>query len=332
MSNNHSINRFVEFCFLAVILPLLYGFISYYGYRSNYSELIYSDDLHEELFEKEVYKYRVAGKFLYDELYNFIKNNELTPHSYYIAKIKKPEQELRNEDKRYFAYYLFNNVFLLFFSISLYSVMKSRFMGLSGKELFFAHGLIVLLLCLSMFVVTFYDLPLYFLMALAYFYMLRDKSSDYIKIALLVVAGLAFRESSALIISSYTALLLTRKSKTFFKHFHKVALPLILYTVGYVALRLFFEDGDTRILSGQDNSIIAWGVALSFFVGLGYFGLVFAGTKARKTIFLFLILSSPYFLLVFLGVVLFEIRLFFPLIFFIIMFLITPEKSYISVG
>jgi hypothetical protein len=302
---------------VGLILSLVITKVVYFGFTPNYAADVFSRKAFNSRMDHDVYKYRVLSKYLL-----------LVVDRWLAADMPERGAEARlsiymrdASERFYLAFYYLNAFFLV-----LTSVVVALLVNLSGDLLLteMEKWLIIfwvpLLIGISEFTVTCYDVSGYFFQLLIlYLYLLLNRRRYWLSlwvIAILVMLSTLNRESSALSVSMVAALLLGNyglKRKALLG----IALLGAFFLTTYIGLRWLVTDpSHIRILNLQAGKLL---IDINF-IGLLFWGLFFLlpmliarGTENRRVIGVFFLFSLPYILTCLKDGVLWEIRLYMPL-------------------
>jgi len=168
-----------------------------------------------------------------------------------------------------------------------------------------------------------YDVPSYFFMALGIILFLKQietNSTPYLALLCAVIAlATLTRESSLIILCFMAAVYITRFGLMNMRWIRKMVWPALAFFIPYFGLRFFFGGSMQNIrqvtfLTNFELNRSKTPMALIFFAFLLYFCFQLAGSKEnRKLVRTFLLLSTPYIVMIFVVGLIIEIRLWMPL-------------------
>ena len=230
----------------------------------------------------------------------------------------------------YAAYAVMNTLFLCLACTTLTLLLNGRI----RPELAFIDDLAVLFLCLLMaitqYVVTPYDMLSYFLLTAATWLIFRSRgTAGFIALCFVVLLATLTRESSALIMSFYVAVhasTLLRLGALGKRHV-ELAIMVAMYAATYVGLRIFlgFEHGLSGSVALARNVTEPPQIAgLVLSAALAY--VLLADRINRRRCFVFLATASPYVAMTLLIANPWEVRLYVPVIMLLTLLKVYPPR------
>ena len=306
-----------------ILFPVFFQIITYYGFQSSYYD--YRDEVRPtEWYYKGIYGYRLLSRELVDVLTHFLEN-------IFSGKFPLRDYALKKGTPYYHSLFLFNTLFAVLTSVMANAILKRKqdFPQITEKM---RLGIIFFLAAISGFsqyVIVHYDNSAVFLLLAGFYFTInyyRNKQfKDLLFLSFIIAISTLNRETSCLNISFLAALFFVKiplKKNEFLNALRILILPVIAFVLPYFVLRMiipqnsgddyyFFESITLKYNFTGINQIAGWlfGVLLLKFV---YF---YALPNNRKIITRFLVVSLPYILMIFLVGILWEIRLFVPLIY-----------------
>ena len=306
-------SKIINFVLIVLVLPFVLVFTSMFLYKTTYTTGLFNENSHREQYENSVYKYRIAGSYLLLEIYDLIKDSKLSAFKTWDKRLN-----LSGTDPNYnLAFYLSYVILTLFFwilcNLVLYILyLKNKLNNPSGAIIS-----INFLLLIGNFVITPYDLPSYFfiLLALALF----NSKNNILNMSLIIILATLFRESSALIISSFVSYQYIIRKENIITSFKK-SIPLIIsFLIIYFGVRMFL--GDLIFSEGfKENTGFRYIYQLLFV--FSFFGILMMNVSKyfKNLIYIFLILSLPYIFTIFYSGLMVELRLTIPIFLIIVIF------------
>lgn len=303
---------------MAAILALVISKIVYFGYTANYAADTFSRSTLHGRFDHDVYKYRILGKYLLFKLDDWLSSS--MPEKGAEPRILV---QTKNGSERFFlAFYYLNTFFLV-----LTSILVALLLDLDKPFQFNQTDRVLLLffipvmIGLSEFVITFYDVCSYFFQLLILYIFLRFIDRNYwltlAIIGVLIILSTLNRESSALSVSIISVLLLSRYGFTR-RTLFSIAGIFGCFLLTYIGLRILVIDPThMRIINIQaghlfvDTNIIGM---LFWFLFCSLPFLMANSDENRWLIGLFFLFSLPYILTCLKDGVMWEVRLFMPLL------------------
>ncbi len=321
---NLSIRKKFDFILYTILLPSIISFATYFGYFSRYNNYYYVEKMPDNYFEN-VYKYRFLSRDIIIWLQYYVKK--------YIFYIKNDSSFINKvlvklgASEFYLLIFAYNTVFYILTSIIFFFILNYR----SKSHNSIIENLIliisVFIIGLSQYVVTPYDLSSLFLLSLSMLLIidLNYKYSllKYILLLIIIVISTLNRETSALSLSFYLVIILNHNYKI--DHLIKISkqlfFPILCFLIPYIIIRIKYDN------EGYSNSVIMANflklnftefkniLGIIFYIIFTYLSISLCHKKSQKiNIFLYILFSSPYILIILYAGILWEIRLFIPLL------------------
>ncbi|MBP7173475.1 MAG: hypothetical protein KBA33_05300 [Cloacibacterium sp.] len=313
-----NLNRKFDLFYL-VVFSVVLNIVVYYGFVSAYNNLTQVQSIPEQYYSS-VYRYRVLSREILEMVFDLVQkifHGEFPSKSYILSK----------GSPFYHTLFIINTFFSVLSLLLLEMIFSLKsFFSIDRSIKLLLLVVLVALSALSQYVVTFYDhSALFFLLLSIYFILKYQETRQFSYLLILsVLIGISTlnRETSALSLSFLLAVLLKKRTFSFIeiKGVTKtIALPFLSFILVYLLLRTSDSEG-SAIMEGiyiKEN--------LTQFNNLS--GLLFAiiviriayrisKTEENKSLITrFLFFSSPYLLMLLLVGILWEIRLFIPLVF-----------------
>jgi hypothetical protein len=305
---------------LGIIIPVLLGIFTYVGFFTNYTCCVFSQaGFEHQYLESSIYRFRILGSHLLLWTYQQMKDWPIADFAPYALKVL----DKNGDPNFYYAYFLMNTFFLCITCIALVIAFSRH----ADKKDFAHIDLPVFSLALFMsfaqFVITPYDTLSYCLLALAILPAMKSRPSVFNGICLGIIVALATltRETAALILSFYFAVhhqTILSRSRTKWLNNEQTCLlmQILVFILCYSLLRwqLGLEDAthrSIRFIQNFSNDPLPI-VGAIFFPAL--VSLFFTDGNARKTLGIFLLASTPYWLAMLVVAYPWEIRLWVPII------------------
>ena len=299
----------------ALLLAFTINSFVYFGFANIYSSTILNYANFQEQFQAGIYQYRILSGYLLVAVYEFLSFLNI---DYEIFKLKFVSED--SEPQMYLSFYILNTIFILLSAIMLVLITELKNFAATSSEKTLIIAVSLFSIGLSTFVVVPYDVSSYFFLLLFFYvllsYLEKPSSLKLIILSIVILVSTLNRESSALSLSLAATLLYSK-----FGLKKETIIPIIVLGIVflgvYFGLRLTSEtfttnDGNLLIQNFiQPKNILGILFWLVFFT----FTLILAkDKKAIKLIVLFHLLSFPYLLLCFYTGILYEIRLYIPLL------------------
>ncbi len=299
----------------AVLLAFTVNSFVYFGFANIYSSKILNIQSFQEQFHSGIYQYRILSGYFLIWIYDLLSAFNI---DYEIFKFKFVNPD--SEPQMYLSFYILNTFFMMLSGAMMVLITESKNFVATYSEKLLITAVAIFSLALSQFVIVPYDVSSYFFLLIFFYFLIQylqqQSSSKLVILSFIIIISTLNRESSALSLSLAATLLYSK-----FRLKKETILPIaVLATVFlgvYFGLRLISEnfstnDGNLLIQNFTEPKnilgIIFW---LVFFV----FTMMLAkDQKAVKHILLFHLFSFPYLILCFYTGILYEIRLYIPLL------------------
>ena len=287
----------------------------YFGFANIYSTSILNYTDFQEQFQSGIYQYRILSGYFLVAIYEFLSTLNL---DYGIFKFKFLNPS--SEPQMYLSFYILNMIFSILSAIFLVLITESKSFVASSSEKILLIVVSLFIIGLTQFVIVPYDQSSYFFLLLFIFMFLRYLKNtsplNLMILSLIMLISTLNRESSALSLSFAATLLFSKfglKKETIKP---MVILGFIFIGV-YFGLRLIGEkfttnDGNLLIQNFTEAKNIL-GI-LSWIVFLLLTMILAKDQQAVKHILLFHLFAAPYILLCFYTGILYEIRLYVPIL------------------
>lgn len=316
-----------RYLLIGIIFPFLMQYVAYYRFTSNYLPNVFSEKSFTDFYENSVFRYRILGRELQIWTYHQLKAKSF---SHNIGEMEVYAKRLDvmdpNADKVfYFTYFILNAVFTILTALGLlYLFDKQNLYHMNEQQKIFSTSFLVLVICITQFVVTPYDVLTYFLEVVSFIvfisYMRTNKWYTMLTFCLLMIVATLTRESSALILSFAAALYYTQYGFGWW-WIKKLIVPVLCFVITYAGIRLAYI-----------NQPIALAEKFTFFKNLdikhpaSYAGILMTvivfymmfksanSPISRKLLMNYFIMTLPYVLVLpFIGILI-EFRLWVPVV------------------
>jgi hypothetical protein len=322
--------KLLRYFFIGVLLPLLVQYVCYYQFTTNYTTNAFSKESFSRMYNTSVYKSRIIGKEL--QLWTYEQLNKIGK----VQNIRNAaENDLMMNKKRlqfmdpssdpvfYLSYFVLATVFTILTSLILLLIFDIR--QLFPGDIKYYDLLVcffILLTGLTQFVITPYDNPGYFFMAVAMLLFLKyfaTGKSFYFIILLLTIAIATFNRETSLLILAFMAAVFYSEEGLQLSWIKKMILPVLFFVLPYLFLKFFFSGGtdlteESKLSVNLDirNSYAIRGLAFGAF--LLYFMLYILNRNRKRLVLYFLIFSLPYLIIIHVVGVMIEYRLWMPVV------------------
>lgn len=322
-----TIKALFRYLLVGVFLPLVIQYTVYYRFTPNYLPGIYSEQGFKTMYNNSVFKYRVIGINLQLYVYEKLKNSKLgefiKEHQIYNKRLLALDA---NADEYFYtSYFIINTLSCIIASIFFLMIFNYKNMySMSDAEKNMTTGIFIMLTGLTQYVVTPYDNLSYAMIAISfYLFLIHENKKNLFTLMLLSIAifiTTLVRESSLIILCVMLAIYINRnvdlRLKTLIK---KMWAPSLAFFLAYIGIRLYIS-GTAEIAQSvqfeQNISVFQSSkiIALLFALVLLYFLRQYAKMGNYKLFITYLLVSSPYLIMVILVGILIEFRLWMPFV------------------
>ena len=299
----------------AILLAFTVNSFVYFGFANIYSSTIFNYENFHEQFNSGIYQYRILSSYFFVWVYDFLSFLNV---DYQVFKLKFINPN--SEPQMYLSFYILNTFFMVLSAIMLVLITDSKNFIATSAEKILIVAISLFSIALSTFVIVPYDVSSYFFILVFFYFMLQylQKQSILLLVLLSIIIILSTfnRESSALSLSLAATLLYSK-----FGLKKETIVPIVVLGLSflgvYLGLRLISENFTTN-----DGNLLVQNFTqpknlLGLLFWLVFFGFTLMLAKDKKTlnyILLFHLLSFPYLLLCIYTGILYEIRLYIPLL------------------
>ena len=302
---------------IAITLSIVTSKMVYFGYNSSYTRLVFSPKSFDFALSHDVYKYRILSKYLLAQLDNWLgPDYQETQTSRWVYRHNR-----KGTEHLYYAFFYFNTFFLVLTSIILVLLLgAARAFLLSDAEKYLLLFLTIIVINLSQYAVSPYDISGYFFQLLTLYIFLIGIDRKYLItitiLGILTVIATLSRESSALSVA-ILAQLFYQKWGLSKKSIVGMGVLTVSFLATYIALRYAITDLThiklTNNMAGDfTNHLNITG--LLFWALLGCLPFILSYSRENRWMLLaFHILSLPYIITCLVNGVHWEVRLYIPL-------------------
>lgn len=323
MKNLKHIILIVTIC---LIVPVTFNFISYYGFVSTVPAKNFELESIDNNFGYGVYQHRILGKALLLFINDIVNTINIPDDIKTFNRIK----EFLNVKSLsiYHSFFLLNTLFLCLTAFILYLLYNLPWIGFSETERIFSILFIIALISISQFMVLPYDVISYFFISFAsYLLLIKRNFINKLILVAIIILGALNRETIALVLSFYLTILMMRKNWKLDVSLKELILLTAVFFLVYFGLR--FSQGFDSSFTGRilfPQNILSFQNLIGFIFALFTTLIFLLNSYSAKPIKLFLLFSSPYVFIVILTGIMFEIRLWIPVI-ILMMIIQTISKS-----
>ena len=323
--------RLLKIVIFAICLPLVLSYVVYFGFITNYTSNVFTEDSFEAQYEQGIYRYRYLSRpvleHTHELLQDLFQEDQLT-------RLAVNNQEISSHF--YYSYFAVNSLFYVLTCLFLFLIFDTSYMSFqSVQERLALFTGVVLLIAITQFVVTPYDQISYFFEVLAIFMILRwvreKKKGQLLLICLLVVLATLNRESSAIILSIMATMVVARYGISM-QTGRMITFPLLCFIITYFGIRVVFgfDTGFFERIQLKANLLrIESQIGILFWLLLFSFAFFSARQPVnRYYLLLFHFFSLPYIFMCLLTGMMFELRLYIPLFLGSIIIASADEKHF----
>lgn len=301
-----------------IVLIVILQCIFYFGYVGNYLNYQHLNQL-PSFYSEDIYQYRILSVKSFEIFQEYFTQfmNYLNQWPYFTKSLQNLGTPF------YLSLMVFNTIFYVLAYLVLDRILSlQHYFKIKEKEKILTIVFSILVIGISQYVLTPYDLSSYFLLFVGIWLSLKyfEKSEfNYLFfLCLIIIFSTLNRETSALNISFFALLWFHKNNNSLFKKtkIWPLALVILVFILTYIGIRLYI--GKTQVVQNiylvQNLTEIKNLLGIAFFGIVLYFTKLFSNSTSWQSIKQFLFLASPYILVIFLSGILWEIRLFVPLI------------------
>lgn len=307
-------SKILSFLAISFIIPISLNFIVYYGFVSNYPAKIYEVESLKDELGYGVYKHRILGNVALLAVNDIVSQINFPDN---IKTFERIKSFLEVKDlSLYHSYFILNTIFLVLTASVLFMFFNLTWIKLGETEKFIYQLLITVLICISQFVTLHYDVMSYFLIVLCVYTIVTAKNiTSFIVLLLFLIAGALTRETIILVIAFHLLTLVKYNEWGFYTNVIQFYIINGVFIATFL-LVCFINGFDGFILNRImfPENIIAPQNLLGFLFMLAVTYLLMIEKKSRTTIMSFLFVSIPYLIVLLLTGIMFEIRLWIPMI------------------
>ena len=316
-----------RYLLIGIILPFLIQYVIYYRFTPNYNVKVFSAESFKKEYNVGVFRYRLIGKhmqlWVYDRLSSIRKIRDMKENPAYANRLNYLDPEVN--ETFYFTYFVTAVIFSVLTALCLLLIFDLRpLFQLTNSRKILATSFIILFIGFTQFAITPYDTLSYFLLTLGILTCLKYLHSGSIfflmALCLVIMVATLNRESSLMILSFMAAIYWGNNPLFDFQWIKKMILPAICFLLPYVALRMYlsgnnqFSDG-LFLYSNLDVTKLSSMTGVFFALIILYMIFNMASSEENKRLIRrFMLMASPYMLIIFLVGIIIEYRLWVPVI------------------
>ena len=299
----------------AVLLAFTVNSFVYFGFANIYSSKILNAQSFQEQFQSGIYQYRFLSGYLLFWVHDVLSALNI---DYEIFKLKFLNPE--SEPQMYLSFYILNTFFMMLSGVVMVLITESKNFIATNSERALLIAVAIFSLALSQFVIVPYDISSYFFLLLFFYFLIqyvqKQSPSNLFILTLIIIVSTLNRESSALSLSLAATLLYSK-----FGLKKESILPIVILAVVFSGVYFGIRLMNGNFTTNDGNLLIQNFTQPKNLLGILFWLVFFAFTlilakdqKAVKHILIFHLLSFPYLILCFYTGILYEIRLYIPLL------------------
>jgi hypothetical protein len=318
----------LRYLVIGIVLPFFIQYVFYFRFTGNYMINVFSEKGFNSFYGNNVFRYRVVGRELHLWLYHKLQSSEkiknMKEDSIYEKRLTALDDNADNTF--YLTYFIIACVFTIFTALALlYLFDTAPLYNMRESQKIFITSALVLLIGFTQFVITPYDTIGYFLLVISgVFFIKYLQTHNWLYLLLVnatIIVSTLNRESALLSLSFMAAI--------YFSYFgfnlrwvRYMIIPVACYLLTWVALRFYFNPGGPGMVT---EGLKFWG-NLDIHKASNMMGFLFAAITFyfvlnisdkpvnRKLIGSFILMASPYILMVPVIGIMIEVRLWMPII------------------
>ena len=318
----------LRYLVIGIILPFLIQYVFYFRFTGNYMINVFSEKGFSTFYGTNVFRYRVVGRSLHLWLYHKLQSNakirSMKENASYEKRLTALDEEADNTF--YLTYFITATIFTIFTALALlYLFDTAQLYEMTDSRKIFVTSALLLLIGFTQFVVTPYDNIGYFLLVatgLLFVKFLQTRHWAWLVLLNAAIIVSTLNRESALVSLSFMAAIYFSYFGFNLRWVRFMIIPVACYLLTWVGLRLYFNDGGpgtvTEGLKFWRNLDIRQAsnmMGFLFAVVTFYFVLNIADKAAnRKLVMNFLLMASPYILMIPVIGIMIELRLWMPII------------------
>jgi hypothetical protein len=336
---------------MLTIIPWIFGVIFFFGYNSGYSGFLYkSKMIFSSLLERGVFRFR----FLSTQTFLYLHEHIFAPlgQSGNLPFLLKNQLYIADDYSFYFTIFFYNSFFACIFCLLCFKVFSQKIYNFSKNTAFFLSIAFQFFFWIPQYVIVPYDIQEYCFFMLAVLIINKTNInllSKNIAIAALTIIATLIRETSLFIVIYYACFSIANSGFNINKKTISAFAIGIIYLATYYALRLYFGSSYSFGWSNEGNIIdfikykdlpitrlfhIIENGDLKDIISLNFFAFsCFCLTKFKQNKYhlIFLGLSVPYIIFILYVGMLWEVRLWVPVLMGYLTFALIKNNQFESI-
>ncbi|HEY4148927.1 MAG TPA: hypothetical protein VGM41_08360 [Chitinophagaceae bacterium] len=318
----------VRYLVIGIILPFFIQYVFYFRFTGNYMINVFSEKGFTTFYGSNVFRYRVVGRnlhlWLYHKLESSGKFKNIKENSSYEKRLTALDDDADNTF--YLTYFIIAVVFTIFTALALlYLFDTAPLYEMKESQKVFITAALVLLIGFTQFVITPYDTIGYFLLIVSGLFFvkyLQTRNWLYMVLVNAVIIISTLNRESALLSLSFMAAIYFSYYGFNLRWVRYMIIPVACYLLTWVALRFYFNSsGPGTVTEGlkfwRNLDIRKMSNLMGFLFAIITFYLVFKISDKevnKKLIWSYILMASPYILMIPVIGIMIEVRLWMPII------------------
>ncbi|HSC54914.1 MAG TPA: hypothetical protein VLC98_14875 [Phnomibacter sp.] len=318
----------LQYLLVGLAAPFIFQYSVYYRFTPNYMANVFSQPSFNTWYGQSIFKYRILGRWLvnsvYDKAVQMSVFQQVKLGTFYNARLTALDA---TADPLFYGCVCgVNTFFALCTSVLFIWLLNSRYVVPLGKGI---QNLLVLslsmLIAITQFVFTPYDVLAFFLLLLAavaiLMYVVKPRAWLMLVISCIIGVGVLNRETPMLSLSFFLALLWWKhgfRVAVFARH---LALPILAYAGVWLGLRMVLGANDDAVTANLQLFDNLYMPSFRNLTGLAFMCLVFyllyqsaISPSNRKLLNFYVLASLPYTISIVMVGIMVEFRLWIPFI------------------
>ena len=318
----------LRYLVIGIILPFFIQYVFYFRFTGNYMINVFSEKNFTAFYGSNVFRYRVVGRNLHLWLYHKLESNEkikkLKENDTYDKRLTALDADADNTF--YLTYFIVAAIFTILTALALlYLFDTAQLYELTEPRKIFITSALVLLIGFTQFVITPYDTIGYFLLVVTGLFFIKFLHTRHWAYMVLLNAAIivaTLNRESALVSLSFMAAVYFSYYGFNLRWIRFMIIPVACYLLTWVGLRLYFSNAGPGVVTEglkfwRNLNIFKASNMMGFLFAIitFYFVLNISDKPAnRKLIWNFILMASPYILMIPVIGIMIEVRLWMPII------------------
>jgi hypothetical protein len=319
-------NVFLKYLMIGVLLPVFVQYVFHFRFTSNYMPNVFSEKNFKETYDHSIFRYRILGKtihlWVYKQLAGNSKKEVFKTDAIYEKRLTALDSDA---DSTFFlTYFILATFFTILSAFALLYIFDCGMMvEMTELKKKFLVSAFVMVSGFLQYVITPYDNITYFFIiisSLCFWKFLYTQNWLYfVLLNLIIVISTLNHESSMINLSFILAIYFTHYGLNL-RWLRFAAIPLLCYALTWTALRVFLYGIEPEVATGglklELNFLRLAGIIGLIFPVIAFYFLFQLGQNPinKKSLWHFILMSSPYIIMIPLIGKTIEVRLWMPVI------------------